>query len=205
LPNTEAKLIEEIAMENFTLIKEEIDPAPFLEEIDNVPSAWDHLTGRQKKMKVQSQAMAIPLRGLRKSKIAGRARRDVHETRNTTISRNFPYTMQFLRSLAQELDAELGRAKFANLPPGKSVFPHIDRGEYYKIRDRYHLVLKSSEGNYLAAGKEKVSMQEGELWWFDNKAPHEAVNESSEERIHLIFDLEPHSLEGYQRTRKNVV
>ena len=188
-------------MENFILIKRGIDSTLFLQEIENVPSAWDHLVGRQGKMKVQSQALAIPLRGLRKSKIAGRARRDVHETRNTTMSRNFPVTMQFLRDTAEELDAELGRAKFANLLPGKRVLPHIDRGEYYKIRDRYHLVLKSKEGNYLAAGKEKTCLHEGELWWFDNKLPHEAVNESSEERIHLIFDLQPHSVNGYQRTR----
>jgi len=32
-------------------------------------------------------------------------------------------------------------------------------------------------------------MREGELWWFDNKALHEAMNLGSEDRIHLIFDV----------------
>lgn len=34
-------------------------------------------------------------------------------------------------------------------------------------------------------------MREGELWWFDNKAVHEARNDSASDRIHLIFDLIP--------------
>ena len=34
-------------------------------------------------------------------------------------------------------------------------------------------------------------MREGELWWFDNRAVHEAFNDGDEDRIHLIFDLLP--------------
>ncbi|MEO0968094.1 MAG: aspartyl/asparaginyl beta-hydroxylase domain-containing protein [Cyanobacteria bacterium J06639_18] len=34
-------------------------------------------------------------------------------------------------------------------------------------------------------------MQEGELWWFDNKQPHESFNASEQWRIHLIFDVLP--------------
>ncbi len=178
-------------MNNFSCLREQINITPILEEIDNVPSAWEQLTGRQEKMQVQSEARAIPLRGLRKSKIQGRRRRDVHETRNTTMSRNFPKIMQFIRDFAAEMDADPGRAKIALLPPGGKVYPHIDRGEYYKRRDRYHLVLQTETGNYLAAGIEKVFMQCGELWWFNNKLPHEAFNGSERDRIHLIFDLEP--------------
>lgn len=178
-------------MNNFLCLREKVDITPLLEEIDNVPSAWGQLTGRQDKIPVQSEARAIPLRGLRKSKIEGRARRDVHETRSTTMSRNFPKIMQFIRDVAKEMDAELGRAKIALLPPGAKVHPHIDRGDYYLRRDRYHLVLQTETGNYLAAGKEQTSMQKGELWWFNNKLPHEAFNGSQSDRIHLIFDLEP--------------
>ena len=41
------------------------------------------------------------------------------------------------------------------------------------------------------SGGETVRMQEGELWWFDNKAVHDAFNPSAEGRIHVIFDVLP--------------
>ncbi|MGK7915145.1 MAG: aspartyl/asparaginyl beta-hydroxylase domain-containing protein [Prochloraceae cyanobacterium] len=34
-----------------------------------------------------------------------------------------------------------------------------------------------------------MRMKPGELWWFDNKKPHEAINEADDWRIHLIFDV----------------
>ena len=43
----------------------------------------------------------------------------------------------------------------------------------------------------MTCGEEEVGMRQGELWWFDNKKPHESFNRSDEERIHLIFDLLP--------------
>jgi hypothetical protein len=79
------------------------------------------------------------------------------------------------------------------LAPKGRVYRHIDEGEYYRIRDRYHLVLHSAAGSLLGAGDEWVRMQPGECWWFNNKAPHEAYNEADDWRIHLIFDILPHS------------
>ncbi|MFN2328570.1 MAG: aspartyl/asparaginyl beta-hydroxylase domain-containing protein [Chromatocurvus sp.] len=43
----------------------------------------------------------------------------------------------------------------------------------------------------MRAGDEEVRMQEGELWWFDNRQIHEAYNDGDENRVHLIFDLLP--------------
>lgn len=115
----------------------------------------------------------------------------MHETRATTLSRQFPYTMAFLQSFALERRGELSRAKIVSLPTGHRVYPHIDRGDYYARRDRFHLALQTGTGCWLKAGDEQVEMQASELWWFDNKAVHEAHNGSTGERIHLIFDLRP--------------
>ena len=178
-------------MKHFERIRRDIDPAPFLAEIAGVDAAWDVATGRQDKIAVQREAQAIPLRGLRKSAIAGRARRDVHESRWTSGSAAYPIACAFLREIAGTLGSELSRAKIVRLPAGRRVYPHVDRGEYYRLRNRYHFVLKSSAGSWLKAADEEVRMREGELWWFDNDQMHEAFNDGEEDRIHMIFDLLP--------------
>ena len=178
-------------MQYFKCLKSNVDPKPFLEEIKNIDGAWAQSTGRQDKIAVQREALAIPLRGLRKSAIGDRKRRDVHESRWTSGSARFVLARKFLEDFAQEQDSILGRAKIVCLPAGKRVYPHIDRGEYYRVRNRYHFVLRSTDGSWLKAGDEEVRMGEGELWWFDNNQMHEAHNDGDQDRIHIIFDMLP--------------
>lgn len=178
-------------MKFFERLESGVDIGPILAEIERQPDAWLKQTGRQERSPVQRDTAAIPIRGLRKSRIQLRRRRDVHESRFTGLSHDFPATVSFIRLVAVERDAELGRAKIVRLNSGARVSPHIDRGAYYARRDRLHLVLKSPLGSRLLAGDEEVRMRAGELWWFDNKQVHEAFNEADAERLHLIFDLLP--------------
>jgi aspartyl/asparaginyl beta-hydroxylase (cupin superfamily) len=178
-------------MQYFRLVRDNVDPTPFLDEIAAVDDAWELATGRQEKIKVQREAMAIPLRGLRKSAIAGRPRRDVLESRWTSGSVAFPKARRFIDDIASQLGGLPGRAKIVNLPPGKRVYPHIDRGQYYFVHARFHLVLSSPDGSTLRAGDETQRMHNGELWWFDNNQVHEAWNDGEANRIHLIFDILP--------------
>ena len=181
-------------MKYFKCLKSDVDPKPFLDEIAGIDGAWDVSTGRQDKIEVQREALAIPLRGLRKSAINGRARRDVHESRWTTGSKPYVRARGFLEAFAREQDSILGRAKIVCLPAGKRVYPHIDRGDYYRVRNRYHFVLRSTAGSWLKAADEEVRMKEGEVWWFDNDQMHEAFNDGDEDRIHMIFDMLPSHL-----------
>ncbi len=178
-------------MLNFSLIRKGIDTTPFLEEIASINGAWEQATGRQDKIRVQREALAIPLRGLRKSAISGRPRRDVLESRWTSGSIAFPHARKFIQSTAEGLGGLPGRAKIVNLPPGKRVYPHIDRGAYYLVHARFHLVLRSTQGSVLRVDDETQRLRNGELWWFDNNKVHEAWNDGDESRIHLIFDVLP--------------
>ncbi len=176
-------------MEHFRLIRREIDIEPVRRELADRQAAWLAQTGRQARAAAQAHTRSIPLRGLRRSRILGRRRRDVLESRYTGMAAEFPRTRALLDSLASEVGGPLGRAKLALLPPGRTVLPHVDRGQYYLAHHRYHLVVTSPHGSPLSAGGETALLAEGELWWFDNKALHHAANPSPDQRVHLIFDV----------------
>ncbi len=176
-------------MNYFKLIRSGIDVGSLVEEVDSQEQAWLIDTGRQDKIRVQRDTNTIFL-------CAAVRRPDLNlnenqETLLTPVSKCFPRALAFMTEFAREMNCLLSRATIVRLNPKSQVFRHIDQGSYYFLRDRFHLVLRSSTGSVLMSGGETVRMQEGELWWFDNKQYHESYNESDDWRIHYIFDLLP--------------
>ena len=159
------------------------------QEIISQPELWSVNTTRQRKIAVQRETESIFLRTARKPNTADESIDDILESETTRLAEHFPATLRWIEDIAAKRGRPLGRALLAKLPPGGRVYPHVDRGAYYAERDRFHLVICSSAGSHMTCGDHEVMMQEGELWWFDNKKPHAALNPSTDPRIHLIFDL----------------
>lgn len=81
----------------------------------------------------------------------------------------------------------VSRCAFLSLPVGGKVGTHIDIGEYYQTRDRYHL---SIQGKYkYHVGDEEVVIEPGQLVWFNNKLPHGTENIGDDIRITFVFDV----------------
>ena len=182
----------------FLRIAEGLDVTPLLAELDAAPEMWLADTSRQRKVRCQRDTQNIFLRAARKPLPPGaKNANDVHETRTMRSAARFPEAVSFCREIASLHDGELGRATLVALQPHGWVRPHRDGGDYYRIRDRFHLVLRSPGGSPLTCGEDAVVMQEGELWTFDNKVRHEARNPTEEPRVHLIFDVLPRPGRGY--------
>ncbi|GAB7541625.1 aspartyl/asparaginyl beta-hydroxylase domain-containing protein [Cupriavidus sp. 8B] len=178
-------------MKNFELIDSRISVDEIASELRQNEPAWLLSTSRQRNIAVQRETESIFLRS---AKNGGATKRleDVHESNLAAAAALFPQTLAVLRDLSHRLQGDLGRALFARLQPGGQVYRHIDHGTYYACRDRYHLIIQS-DGSDMNCGDEDVRMREGELWWFNNKLPHAAFNRSRQVRVHLIFDVHPHT------------
>jgi Aspartyl/Asparaginyl beta-hydroxylase len=95
--------------------------------------------------------------------------------------------------LMRRLDAYgLDRLMVTRLRPGRRILPHADNiGPYVKHpeRSRYHVVLQGLPGSLYRTGDETVTMLSGQVWWFDPLTEHEVVNNSADDRIHMLVDL----------------
>jgi hypothetical protein len=101
-----------------------------------------------------------------------------------------PQAKQLIFALMATVQGErLGRAVIAKLPTGKRIYPHADKGKCAEYYNRYHIVLQSGPGCLFRCDDEEVQMKTGEIWWFNNKKEHLVINNSSDDRVHLIVDI----------------
>ena len=176
----------------FRRIESRVEIGPLLAEIDAHPEIWEVDARRQREVAVQRETETVPILLHPEPQSFREARRQhplAYRGRPTEIATHLPRTRAFVDDLTRRLHGRVGRAALVRLRPQGRVYEHVDRGLYYHLRDRYHLVLRSPLGSRLRAESEEVRMAEGELWWFDNRLPHEAFNDAGEPRIHLIVDV----------------
>ncbi len=104
---------------------------------------------------------------------------------------SFPQARPLVFDLARRVEAaRIGRVMLTRLEPGKSIDAHVDGGAYSASFDRYHIVVQANPGCHFRAEDEVVQMNTGDVWWFQNRVEHEVKNNSDDDRIHLIVDLQ---------------
>lgn len=112
------------------------------------------------------------------------------ECENTPAFLALPQSRVLIFNLMHLVEGEqLGRVMITKLAPGHSIHLHKDEGGYARFYDRYHFVLQGLPGSLFNAGNETVGMKTGDVWWFDNAQLHQVVNNSADDRIHMIVDI----------------
>lgn len=96
--------------------------------------------------------------------------------------------------LGQEyLSGQAGRAMLSRLdarpPVGNEIFRHIDDGPYHQRNVRFHIPLTTNPGCFSESGLDRVHMEVGSLWYFNNRVTHKSANLGHTHRVHVIFEM----------------
>lgn len=119
-----------------------------------------------------------------------RGTKDQHECVWMDGALHLPAARQMIFNLMATVEGErLGRVMINKLRPGGRIYPHADTPAHAEYWDRFHIVLQSLPGNNFRCGDETISMRTGEVWWFQNAIEHEVVNNSADDRIHMVVDI----------------
>lgn len=116
---------------------------------------------------------------------------DQHESIDYPAYSLFPQARELVLALMTRVGGvRLGRVMINKIRPGGRIFPHADSPEHANYwNNRLHVVLQSLPGNDFRCEDEHVHMRSGEVWWFDHRLEHEVVNNSADDRIHLLVDI----------------
>ena len=115
---------------------------------------------------------------------------DQHECVDYPVYKILPEARPLISGLMTFVQGErLGRIIINKIKPGGVIYPHADTPAHAKYYDRFHVVLSSSPGVMFRAGDERVYMETGSVWWFNNALEHEVINNSADNRIHMVVDI----------------
>lgn len=122
---------------------------------------------------------------------------DHRESINYPGWHELPQIRKLVMALFMSVEGErLGRVLISRLPPGRRILPHKDIGadltKYYDSEpyySRFHLCVQGLPGSIFNCEDESVQMRTGEAWWFRNDLEHEVINNSADDRIHVVIDV----------------
>ena len=173
------------------VIKTGIDVSKVTEQLRKNPADWNHQKNEEgvRSLVDEHGFDDLPISNLQLTIGAVKKKKDF--VGNSELSVNTPAYKrhtEILKLIKKEFgDKEIYRCGFLALPVDEYVGAHIDEGNYYKTKDRYHLSIKG-EYQYFT-GCDTIVVEPGTLFWFDNKQPHGAVNTADETRITFVFDV----------------
>jgi hypothetical protein len=185
----------EVSLKNFIQIATGVDPLPVLQQLFLNDDLWD-----QHRMRTTFQGtphIDVSDILLRFSPPSITKREGMYDNTQPvwyadTLAK-LPAVRPIVLALMGRVGAfELGRTLITKIKPGGQILPHVDdEGEYVHQPNimRYHVVLQGLPGSLFHCGDETVCMKTGEVWAFNAHVQHAVVNNSADDRIHLIADM----------------
>lgn len=164
------------------------DTQKMKKEIEDNEDLFSLITNRQKVYHSQRNTQTIFLR-----KGIPEKDKPVYEWQGVEDSdyyaTKFPTIKNFLDEFIEIFGGKLHRVLIIKLPLNLRVDEHIDTGQYYQTKDRFHLVIR---GKYMYGmkGLSPVIFKEGELWFFENQVIHWSKTIGDIDRYAIIFDVE---------------
>jgi hypothetical protein len=101
-----------------------------------------------------------------------------------------------IKDLEKLHNGRVGRVIFPKLKAGKKIDAHVDSGDYLNVSRRHHIPIITNNNVFFLIDNGALNMLEGECWEINNMHLHEVINNSEQDRVHLLIDIIPNEYIG---------
>jgi hypothetical protein len=178
---------------NIKIIETGIDVSKVLDELKKHPEDWGSQKNIEKSQQLDPTKYTVTADVLQLI-IGGVNKKDEYVGDTEVCIKTSAYDvhttiLNLVKQRLKKID-KLKRCGFLGIPVGGKVGKHIDFGNYYLSKDRYHI---SIQGRYhYTVGDESIIVEPGTFFWFNNKLEHSSVNIGDDVRIAFVFDIPHH-------------
>lgn len=176
----------EFLQEDFLLIKEGINTANILQNMQQLPEeAWCQ-SDRERTYQVHERTQSLLL---------------IHDSDFRHVNPTYqPLYHQFKAALKPIIDSISAyyphdgyviRVLLARLPPGAQIDVHSDNLFSLLNCHRIHIPIETNPAVVFCVGGERKNLMAGEMWEINNATVHWVRNEGDRHRVHLIVDWVP--------------
>jgi hypothetical protein len=103
---------------------------------------------------------------------------------------------KIIKDLEHYHDGKCGVAMIVKLFSDNNILPHSDESPYLSSVRRHHIPLKTNKDVKFIINDEEMHLGIGECWEINNNRIHSVINNSKEDRIHLMIDIVPRKFIG---------
>lgn len=101
------------------------------------------------------------------------------------------YVNPIIKDLEKIHNGLVAKVMFSNLKSNCKIYKHNDSNEYLDIARRHHIPIFTNNNVFFNIEGGSLNMLEGECWEINNMKEHEVINNSNQDRIHLMIDIIP--------------
>jgi hypothetical protein len=179
-------------MKYFTLIREGVDVAPLVAQLQQHPELWDQ-------NRMRKDGSGTPHSGMSDIWVRYNDKTECERTGDWSTFNHahdsvwypayetLPALRPLIFDLMREVEGErLGGVLITRIPTGRGIAPHVDRGWHVEYYDKYYVSLKSARGASFHCGDEWICPRPGDIYRFDNRIEHWVENQSGFDRVTLI-------------------
>lgn len=99
--------------------------------------------------------------------------------------------LPIIKDLEKIHNGKVGKVLFPKLKAYGKIYKHKDATEYLDIVRRHHIPIITNNNVFFNIEGDSLNMLEGECWEINNMKEHEVINNSNQDRIHLMIDIIP--------------
>jgi hypothetical protein len=112
----------------------------------------------------------------------------VNNLKNKKAQEELEYIYNFLESL---FNGKIIRAELITMNSNSRIRTHRDRGDILFLARRIHIPIKTNKNVIFKVNEDSLNMKASNIYEINNFKYHSVINNSEENRIHLIIDVLP--------------